>query len=240
MKLMHCIWTVALLLVSTKGASNGAEGITVFVQNGDQTPQAVDLAPGATVGDLRQTIGPQTGGGRARILFGGTVLGDDAETLADRGVGPEAVVHVLGAVTTRVSVDIILVVGVLPPRQVRTCRGQFNVTGSMLREFVVDLRAQTKKLCDRAIRAFPIYTSPNANYRVALSESLVGGSDDEGQQRQFQDLMELVRDLDPRCRTMSERADDINEILMEEDLAERANLGVSVFEIEATITGMAP
>lgn len=84
--------------------SGGKEGQQVFVQFQREDPVAVEVLPDATVGDLLDAARiPLV---RATLNFAGQSTSDPMRTLAELGIGNEAVVEFvpLGPVTVQVSV----------------------------------------------------------------------------------------------------------------------------------------
>eukprot|EP01062_Namystynia_karyoxenos_P064548 TRINITY_DN57528_c0_g1_i1.p1 TRINITY_DN57528_c0_g1~~TRINITY_DN57528_c0_g1_i1.p1 ORF type:complete len:276 (+),score=55.72 TRINITY_DN57528_c0_g1_i1:76-828(+) len=71
--------------------TKGAGGYQVFIVRGDGASQPVEVEADGTVGDLREAGGIPT---RHILHFQGEELRDPALTLADAGIGAQAVVHV--------------------------------------------------------------------------------------------------------------------------------------------------
>eukprot|EP01062_Namystynia_karyoxenos_P035714 TRINITY_DN26098_c0_g3_i1.p1 TRINITY_DN26098_c0_g3~~TRINITY_DN26098_c0_g3_i1.p1 ORF type:complete len:306 (+),score=55.51 TRINITY_DN26098_c0_g3_i1:69-986(+) len=81
------------------GKATGA-GMAIFVRvPGIPDAVCVELAPDATVGDLRREAEAQAEGRRVgRLRYAGEPLADEAVPLADAGIGPQAVVDVEASV----------------------------------------------------------------------------------------------------------------------------------------------
>lgn len=228
MKLLQYICVAVLVLLPIFEAAEGTKKMTVLMlQNGETSPRAVGLPPNATVGHLRRASCQQAEGTAARIFFRGTELRDDAVFLSDHGVGPWAEVNVDRVVNIAVDVKIGFVSqSQLPSLQCTESlqftemrRWRLNVSGSTFKEFVVDLRSQTKKCCvrDRA---------DGISAHDALDLSMDSDDIDACAQRRvyFGDLLDLLHSHG-LTRGHGATMEDINRILRVENVVDYISAG---------------